>query len=617
MKRLALGIATVVVLTLLPAGVGAVAVEPVTARARAVTLSAPATTHAGSRIVLTGRVLKAPRGTKVKLQRWTGRAWQTRGIVRTGAGGRFSAAIVVPGPGRSAYRAAVTQRRKVRASATRYVAVLRRHTVQVRSARTNVERGAPFTLNVSATPAQAGGPVVLQTRTGSGAWTNVGTSTLGTAGTGTFRPSPATTGTVQYRVVKPRYRYDDAATSAAVAVTAQPKDVTFGELMDPASAEVVDPSVATWSFHAQQPAWWSRNAQIRWDTPGAFTSSLTPQPDGAHRGANPPSSYDPSEGAEFNNGNSSLQTADVSFSATGSTFAIRFRTYHSGTAMVWLDGHPISATPIAGVAPTGNGQLNWIQITMPQPRTVHVRFAGPAHFVGVDHDADVPLTVRAAPYPFTLGVVSDSYYDGSLPYRTYEGSGAAVLHTLTGFRIWCLAQGGTGYLSDAAGGGFPGHYASAFGSAARMARLKDAPIDALLVNGSINDAWYDNAAYAAAVDRFLDDVARIRPGLPVVVVGLEPVTVVPGATAWDADLAAKNDLLEQIASEHANVVGFINAYDEDWLTGTGSTTQPQGDGNQDQYVADDHIHLSPAGQAYYQGLVAERLRQLPATLGEG
>ena len=198
-------------------------------------------------------------------------------------------------------------------------------------------------------------------------------------------------------------------------------------------------------------------------------------------------------------------------------------------------------------------------------------------------------------------------------------SDLAVLHSKTGFRIWDLAQGGTGYVNDGTGdahsgdAGFPGHYASPFGSDARMARLATAPIDALLVNGSINDAEASTAAYAAAVNQFLDRVAQVRPGLPVVVVGIEPVKI-PFQT-HQANLTAENDLLRSIVARHSNVVGFIDPYGENWLTGTGNTLYPTGDGNQDQYIrGEDGTHLTPAGQDYYEGRIAARLATLPSTL---
>ena len=129
-----------------------------------------------------------------------------------------------------------------------------------------------------------------------------------------------------------------------------------------------------------------------------------------------------------------------------------------------------------------------------------MRFAGPTIFTGVDIDQSDPATITAAPDPFTIGVVADSYYDTSTTPNSYASSAAALLHTKTGFRVWDMAQYGTGYLNDASAPamngtvGYPGYYASPFGSDARIARLAAAPIDALVVNGSINDGLFFSPA---------------------------------------------------------------------------------------------------------------------------
>lgn len=68
------------------------------------------------------------------------------------------------------------------------------------------------------------------------------------------------------------------------------------------------------------------------------------------------------------------------------------------------------------------------------------------------------------------------------------------------------------------------------------------------------------------------------------------------------------------AAEHPNVVGVIDAYAGDWITGTGSTVSPKGDGNQDIYTESDGVHLNAAGQAYYQSKVVAELRSILSRL---
>ena len=40
-----------------------------------------------------------------------------------------------------------------------------------------------------------------------------------------------------------------------------------------------------------------------------------------------------------------------------------------------------------------------------------------------------------------------------------------MLSTLTGFRVWNLSEGGTGYVNAAGGRGAPGYQSSPYGSA--------------------------------------------------------------------------------------------------------------------------------------------------------
>lgn len=397
---------------------------------------------------------------------------------------------------------------------------------------------------------------------------------------------------------------------------------TFADIMQPASTDVVPAAEATTTFSAEPPPWWPANKPVRWDTPGAFTHSQTPAPYGTlgqATAANAPAP-NPAVGAEYASSNSTLKNADVSFDLTGQQFAIRYLTKSESDAMVWLDGQPVAAKSIPGSDPGGKGIYNWIVISLPQPRTVHVRFAGPGVFTGVDSPSARPATITAGTAPFTLGVVGDSYYEPSLAPRSNATSAAPELSTLTGFRIWNMAQGGTGYLNDGSGfdatgrAGYPGRYSTPFGSDVRLAELEKAPIDAMLVNGAINDGppWTARQ-HRAALEKFLQAVERDRPDLPIVLVGIEPVSIL---RAPDEPLTHFTDLSNNFAcmvGRHPGVVGFIDPYGENWLTGTGTTKTPQGDGNQDRYISADGVHPNGAGQVYYQSRVAAELAELSTT----
>lgn len=486
---------------------------------------------------------------------------------------------------------------------------------------------------VSSTPTISGNPVVGSVLTvDPGTWS----PTPGYAYQWTRNDAPIDGATSQTYGVQP----SDAATEIRVSATAslpgytsmtvqsaptsvpelepEPTDpVTFGDVIQPESTTVLPASEATVTFSAAPPDWIAHNTFVRWDTPGAFAHSLDPVPYGTlNAAANPGGVPRPTVGGEYHLNNSLYKYADVSFTVTGRKFAIRYWTYGVSDAMVWIDGHPAAADPFVGSDPGGKGAWNWLIVSRDSDAPATVRLAGPITFSGVDYDASDSVTVTATDR-FTLGVVSDSMFE-TVPYdpRPATNGPGQTLSTLTGFRVWNMAEGGTGYINDGTGAalsgdsGYPGHKASAFGSARRIASIASAPIDALLVNGSLNDRLWTTSAHRAAMDAFLNDVAEVRPDLPIILVSLEPLSFFGVRDQEYAHYRALNANFAPVAAAHSNVVGLIDPYTADWITGTGSTDNQMHDGNQDQYVGSDGIHLNSAGQAYYQGRITDELRPM-------
>ncbi|KRB80172.1 hypothetical protein ASE01_01350 [Nocardioides sp. Root190] len=324
-------------------------------------------------------------------------------------------------------------------------------------------------------------------------------------------------------------------------------------------------------------------------------------------------------GAEYAGTNVSMKNIDVSFTITARRFAIAYRGTRTHDAMVWLDGRPVSATPLVTSSPGDTAYAaNWIVIELPERRTTEVRFTGPLSFTGVDVPGDENAVITASPERLTVGVVSDSLFDVCAEARCMSRAAVPTLSSLTGWRVWNLAEGGTGYLSSSSAPGFGAYQPSPFGSPRRLDAMARAPIDLLLVNGSFNDATvasYSAESHRAAVEKYLTDVARLRPGLPVVLVGVEPIGRYQ-TRYWDDRARAMNATLASMVGRHDNVIGFIDPYTDRWLTGTGSIVAPTGDGNQDVYVGTDGVHLTVAGVAYYVGRIVDELVELrlPASL---
>ncbi|KQY55852.1 hypothetical protein ASD11_15245 [Aeromicrobium sp. Root495] len=393
---------------------------------------------------------------------------------------------------------------------------------------------------------------------------------------------------------------------------------TFASLMTPYATSPA-PDVSA-SVSDTAPGWGpERDVLTRWDAP-VFTHSVDPQPFGTLNATATANEPRPDIGAEYVTGNALFKNADVEFRMTGQVFAVRYLAVQATDAMVWIDGRPVADRPFETIDTTPTGSFRWLTVRLASPRTVTVRFAGPAVFTGVEHDRRDPVRLSEAPDRFTIGVVGDSYYESTIGDGWRSSAAPVELATQTGFRVRSLAQGGTGYLNDGTGPGLtgsfglPGHYATPYGSSKRLAQVVDAPIDALLVNGSINDAPpFGAEQQRAAVDDFLDAVRRARPDLPIVLVGVEPVSYggAPDVSLRPLLLLERN--LRCAMRDRPQVRGVVEPYRENWLTGTGYVDGPRGDGNQDTYIGRDWIHPSAAGVAYYQRKVVAALR--PMTTG--
>ena len=389
---------------------------------------------------------------------------------------------------------------------------------------------------------------------------------------------------------------------------------TFGDLMRPYGG-VADAETVTATHRARRPAW-PEHEVIPWDREDAFTYSLTPRRLGTYiSGGDVPANGGRFETAEFHSNSAFPKNSDVTFTVTGRRFAIRYVTFARSDAMVWIDGRSVATQPFTSVDARGKGTDDWIVIELSEARTVDVRFAGPYYFSGIEFPADEEVSVSAAPPRYTVGVVADSYYEPSPDPRSMSTSAAPSLSTLTGFRVWNMAQGGTGYLNhgsnplgetfdDVAG-------TSAYGSDDRIDAVADAPIDALLVNGSINDVGFSLAEHRDAVDRFLTRIEERAHSVPIVLIGLEPLSTSAISDEPIDQFVTMTGALKDMAAKHPNVVGFIDPYTPNWLTGTGSTNAPTGTGNQDEYIGIDGIHPNGAGQMFYQQRIVAELRKLP------
>lgn len=202
-----------------------------------------------------------------------------------------------------------------------------------------------------------------------------------------------------------------------------------------------------------------------------------------------------------------------------------------------------------------------------------------------------------------FAVISDSWYD-SIAGNSSLNAGTE-LAAIMGWNQFNLAVGGSGFLNPA-GGATPQQY----GSDAVFAQLAKVPaLDLLLLNGSVNDMGYTEAATIAAMKAFFARWRTVRPDVPIVWQGLEPQSYFENLYTAAA-IVARENALATVALADPNVIGVIRPALENWLTGTGSTAAPNGTGNQDFVCGADGIHLSPFGCVLNGTLVAERIKSM-------
>ena len=363
----------------------------------------------------------------------------------------------------------------------------------------------------------------------------------------------------------------------------------LGELFRPAETALMPATKATVTSVTSFPAWYTvGSTQYRWDDEEAH--GLNGPPTEAVPG-------DPTQGCKlFTAGGDTNKIIDDEFEVATDKFLI----WGAATSVrIWIDDQPVSQDAI--IPDLIGGVYAIMVVDFGTYRKARVRVAGFAILVDVTVNGTAGVCKAITPAQ-TIGVLADSYWE-PFPFVAGHSDCAAIfLRTLTGMRVWDMAQGSTGNVADSA---VPGR--GRYGSAARLAIIETAPIDRLLIYGSINDEPYAKAVIKAAALQLYADVKDIRPEIPVYTFGAEPLAGYRGANGL-----AVNEAIQEASAESDNVEGFIDGFTVPWLTGTGNDAAPVGDGTQDEFIGPDTFHPSAIGNDWLTSLLVNELAHLPA-----
>lgn len=307
-----------------------------------------------------------------------------------------------------------------------------------------------------------------------------------------------------------------------------------------------------------------------------------------------------SGGAGFNSingaaGGFGVTSYEIEFDVFGTQCAIMFQNYSTDDLMITVDGQQWTPEwyhmPGAGVS-----FAKFTFGTRPNSRDVHrIRFISGMGLVQIL----TPATgyIWPAPPRFKCAIIGDSTAHGgtTLAGAIAAGHFGGELALQTGWEIWNLAQGGTGYSNPGAGGG-----ASIYGSSARLAALAALPaMDAVMVYGGANDgsiSTFPIVNTVANANAMWTAIKAARPNTPLIVWGIES-----GVYLGDfANLNALNTALKAAAIAHPAVEVYIDervgtTYPGQWITGTGKEGAWTLDGNADFVTATDGVHPNHYG----------------------
>lgn len=290
---------------------------------------------------------------------------------------------------------------------------------------------------------------------------------------------------------------------------------------------------------------------------------------------------------------------------------------------IWIDDVEVTdwylGTRAAGVLQTGKPEIPcvtdntnyYLNVNFPKRGIYKIRVAGTA-LAGT-----ISLMACNAEGKFykpkkqrVFGVISDSWYDTISGTNTSLNNGVEI-SSQTGWKQWNLAVGGSGFVNPSNQVNGPHQY----GSDAVFGALAKAPeLDLLILNGSVNDMGYTEAEVLQAMRDFFTRWRTVRPDTPIVWQGLEPQSYFESVYT-SAAIIAREEAQRAVAMADENVIGVILPAKENWLTGTGKTTAPNGTGNQDFVTGPDGIHPSVFGCRQNGVLVSERLAPIPTWKG--
>jgi lysophospholipase L1-like esterase len=196
-------------------------------------------------------------------------------------------------------------------------------------------------------------------------------------------------------------------------------------------------------------------------------------------------------------------------------------------------------------------------------------------------------------------VLGDSFLVGTL--TTILNSLTGVLADYLGIKnVWNGGVPGTGYLATTP---------PAFTGRQRIPDIVDCAPDLLLILLGYNDVSLSVTALQAEVALTLRTI-RAQP-----VLANMPIICCPFGGSHATALSGPTEAAIQAGVADARVpfsyfIPTVNGPNGPWMTGTGNTGAPAGNGNCDLYISTDNVHPNDAGHAYLAARLYDEITRL-------
>lgn len=200
----------------------------------------------------------------------------------------------------------------------------------------------------------------------------------------------------------------------------------------------------------------------------------------------------------------------------------------------------------------------------------------------------------------------DSYTEGYLlPYQ-FTGFSNQLGYLMGWEDCWISGVGSTGYIRKTGG--------STLTWRERITDITQNSPDVVVIMGSINDAIVSATAaqVQAEASLFYQQLTAALPNVPIFVAGTQITQPARALSSTLNQLALDmNNAIKAAIAPFPNCYWIeMNAASDLWITGSGTSVSPVGDGNADRFVLSDQTHPTQVGHDFLARRLEMSLRAL-------